>query len=126
MRHITSHKINGLNDALTIEVVDALSELIAPCRTYVIHGGDESHTNTKSYAQCVIRFQDGDPARAINGISNEALLAVVADRLAGFQASPHACRENAIALTHIQDAMHWLHHRTRERLQRGVEGTPCI
>lgn len=27
------------------------------------------------------------------------------------------------ALTHLEDAMHWLQHRTRERVARGVEGT---
>jgi hypothetical protein len=59
----------------------------------------------------------------VNGISNEVLLTIVEDRLKGFQSGPYACRENALALTHVQDAMHWLHHRTRERVQRGVEGT---
>jgi len=50
------------------------------------------------------------------------ILAMLIDRIAGFQSGPFNCRENAIAVTHLQDAMHWLQHRTRERLQRGVEG----
>jgi len=56
-------------------------------------------------------------------LSQEALLAVIIDRLQCFQAGPYKCRENAIALTHLEDAMHWLQHRTRERMARGVEGT---
>ena len=45
------------------------------------------------------------------------------DRLRGFQAGPFGCRENALALTKLEEAMHWLHHRTRGRMARGVEGT---
>ena len=74
-----------------------------------------------------ITFQEGPIAEyGVNGISNEALLAIIEDRLAGFQAGPFACRENALALTKIQEAMHWLHHRTRERVTRGVEGTHSV
>jgi len=43
--------------------------------------------------------------------------------LRSFQAGPYACRENALALTKIEEAMHWLNHRTAERQARGVEGT---
>lgn len=68
-------------------------------------------------------FQKGPlKENSFNGCSNESVLAIVIDRLKGFQAGPFACRENAIALTHLQDAMHWLHARTRERAFRGVEG----
>jgi hypothetical protein len=71
-----------------------------------------------------VRFQKGPiKENGVNGASNEALLAIVEHRLKCFQAGQFACRENALALTHLQEAMHWLHHRTNERLQRGVEGT---
>jgi hypothetical protein len=70
-----------------------------------------------------LRFQNGavDEVGA-NGITNESLLAIVIDRLQGFQSGPFKCRENALALTKLEEAMHWLHHRTRERSARGVEG----
>ena len=58
-----------------------------------------------------------------NGIFMEDLLAICIDRLQHFQAGDYACRENALALTKIQEAMHWLHHRTEDRQRRGVEGT---
>jgi hypothetical protein len=73
---------------------------------------------------CRIYFQQGPIAEAgVNGVSNEALLAVVEDRLQGFQAGEFANRETAIALTKVQEAIMWLHKRTRDRIARGVEGT---
>ena len=48
---------------------------------------------------------------------------IVLDRLRGFQESEFKCRENALAITKLEEAMHWLHHRTRARVARGVEGT---
>ncbi len=72
--------------------------------------------------EVMLRFQTGDPRESVNGITNEALLAVVIDRLDHFQAGKMKCRENAIALTHIQTALLWLQERSRERLNRGVEG----
>lgn len=52
----------------------------------------------------------------INGCHQEDLLSIVIDRLQSFQ-------ENALALTKLEEAMHWLNHRTSERVKRGVEGT---
>ena len=75
----------------------------------------------------VINFQDGPvKEHGVNGIHNEDLLVIVVDRLEGFQGGIHACRENALALTKIQEALHWLNHRTTTRQQRGVEGTHKI
>lgn len=125
MREITSHKVNGLNEALKISVLDEPGQGGA-CHKYVISTPSKPLRQELSHpaVQCEIDFQNGPIAEAgVNGISGEALLAVVEDRLKSFQAGPYACRENALALTHIQDAMHWLHHRTHERMQRGVEGT---
>ena len=70
-----------------------------------------------------IKFQKG-PVQETgpNGLTNESLLAVVIDRLQGFQAGDFSCRENALALTKLQEAMHWLQHRTLDRLKRRVEG----
>lgn len=55
------------------------------------------------------------------GVTNEALLAVVIDRLEGFQSGPFACDENQTALDHARDSLAALHSRTRERFARGVE-----
>ena len=70
-----------------------------------------------------IDFQDGPVLEAgVNGIHNEQLLAVVIHRLQGFQSGPFACRENALALTKLQEALMWLKARTEDRVTRGVEG----
>ena len=74
-----------------------------------------------------IQFQDG-PVREAgpNGISDEALLAILIDRLQGFQRGQYSCRENALVLTKLEEAMHWLQHRTQQREARGVEGTSTV
>lgn len=80
-----------------------------------------------SIAGTKIWFQHGPIAEVgVNGITNEALLAIVIDRLRGFQSSKYACRENALALTKLEEALQWLHWRTRGREARGVEGTHTL
>jgi hypothetical protein len=34
-----------------------------------------------------------------------------------------SCRENALTITKIEEAIHWQEARTKDRLKRGVEGT---
>lgn len=122
MRNLTSHMVNGLNEVLCIDVFDEPIQANA-CSKYRIRGL-EGPLDHHPIPTVDLFFQNGPIAEnGYNGISNEALLAVVEDRLKGFQSGQFACRENALALTHLQEAMHWLHHRTRERMQRGVEGT---
>ena len=62
----------------------------------------------------------------VNGLTHEVLLAIVADRLRSFQKGPYSCKANACALTHIEEAQHWLQQRTIERMRRGVEGTHTV
>jgi hypothetical protein len=133
VRQITSHKVNGLNEAIEVAVVDEPGSGGA-CHHYKVRvpmiepvEQHEVENSRRSRSYCDIHFQAGPIQEAgLNGISNESLLAVVEDRLKGFQSGKFACRENALALTHLQEAMHWLHHRTNERLQRGVEGTLAV
>lgn len=35
----------------------------------------------------------------------------------------NGCRENSLAITKLDEALHWLYHRRADRLRRGVEGT---
>lgn len=70
-----------------------------------------------------IKFQKGPvKENGVNGIFMEDLLQVCRHRLQCFQAGDFACRENAMALTKIEEALHWLNHRTTDRQRRGVEG----
>lgn len=69
-------------------------------------------------------FQDGAIKEVgVNGIHNEDLLYIVADRLAAFQSSRFACEENSEALTHIRSAIAALERRTARREAAGIEGT---
>ena len=115
MREITDHKVNPANDTIKISVVDQPGAGGA-CHEYDVALPSGSTTR--------ISFQNGPIAESgVNGLTQEVLLAIVADRLRSFQAGPYACRENALALTKIEEAQHWLHHRTAARMARGVEGT---
>jgi hypothetical protein len=115
MREITTHKVNGCNEELTITVLDEPGAGGANHK-YLISGG--------KYVNCAVEFQNGPIKDAgTNGVTHEALLAIVIDRLRSFQAGPYACRENALALTKLEEAVHWLHARTLARVARGVEGT---
>lgn len=72
-----------------------------------------------------LHFQRGS-AKAVgrNGCYDEDLLAIVIDRLQCFQQSgTFVCRENALALTKLEEAMHWLNYRkSRKRTYPVTEG----
>lgn len=126
-RRVADHVVNPANDRLEITVRDEPGAGGAN-HHYVISGFDTDTNVSAKFIQpdtsVTLYFQNGAiPEVGVNGITQEALLAVVADRLRSFQAGPFACRENALALTKIEEAMHWLHHRTLSRMRRGVEGT---
>lgn len=114
---ITSHKVNPLNDKLVVRATDDPGPGGANHR-YVVYGPPST------MADLYINFQNGGIAEAgINGVTHEVLIAIVLDRLHAFQKGVFACRENALAITKLEEAQHWLFHRTLERTQRGVEGT---
>ena len=72
----------------------------------------------------VICFQIGPIQEVgVNGCTNEDLIMVLRHRLQGFQNGDYKCRENALAITKLEEALHWLLHRTADRVYRGVEGT---
>jgi hypothetical protein len=114
MRELTSHVVNPANDQLKIEVADDPGPGGAH-HEYMISG---PHGGTR------INFQKGPIAEAgVNGLTHEALLAVLVDRLECFQKGPFANDYNGAALDHLRSAQGALLDRTRERMARGVEGT---
>lgn len=131
MRQVTDHIVNPANDLISITVLDepgagganhlyqveGFNTLTNPSCPFVERHGQAALHST-------ILFQNGPIAEVgVNGVTQEVLLAIVADRLRSFQAGPYACRENALALTKIEEAQHWLQQRTLARMRRGVEGT---
>ena len=72
-----------------------------------------------------IQFQKG-PRKDDNsrqGVIDSDLLEIVRDRIKSFQAGEFATRENAIALTHIEEALMWMNRRVEDRIERNVLGT---
>lgn len=117
LRTLNDHKVNGLNEAIGIQVLDQPGQGGA-CHRYLLTWGPTVGES------CRIDFQNGPIGEhGVNGLSQEALLTVVLDRLRSFQAGPFSCRENSLALTKCEEALMWLQKRTRDRVARGVEGT---
>ena len=93
------------------------------CHKYIVNDASlTGHGISPEFA--VINFQNGPiKENGVNGCHQEDLLAIVIDRLQHFQAGEYKCRENAIALIMIEEALMWLRTRTQDRIDRGVEGT---
>lgn len=146
MRNITDHKVNGLNERLEIVASDSPGPGGAN-HEYIIAGFRNSEPAERwpngvrtAFAEIHVQFQNGPIGEAdFNGITNEALLAVAIDRMRGFQfqrkedggfdeskRGQYACKENACALTHMEEALMWLQKRTLDRMKRGVEGSMKI
>lgn len=89
------------------------------CHCYVVRkaGSDEGVG--------AVVFQKGprNEEGSIHGVLEGDLLEIVRDRLKAFQAGEFACRENALALTHVEEALLWMARRVDDRLERGVMGT---
>ena len=96
------------------------------CHEYLISNANaKSSDNSGVFG--FVNFQKGPVSEeGVNGCFMEDLLAIVIDRLELFQSGEYACRENALALTKIEEAMHWLNHRSNKRRERNVEGTSII
>ena len=95
---------------------------------YVIQKDELVDTTTSKHEVIpltTIQFQNGPrhEENSIHGVIDEDLLEIVRHRLQCFQEGEFATRENAIALTHIEEALLWLNKRKEDRLERGVLGT---
>ena len=101
LRHVTDHHDgHGLNESVLITANE-----LGP-------GGASHH-----YVMAIdgvqvgrIQFQEGprNESGSMPGVTEAALLAVLIDRLRGFQPGEYACRENAIQLTKLEEVLHWL------------------
>ena len=121
MRKIEHHKTNECNEAITITADDRDEKYGNASHQYGCEWLDDE---SASIRMCVINFQRGPIKEVgVNGITNEALLAILIDRMEGFQSGPFACEHNSVALEHVRAALRQLVLRTMERLTRGVEGT---
>ena len=84
-----------------------------------------SPSDNIKHSLCKIQFQNGarKEENSIHGVLDTDLLEIVRDRLKSFQEGQFATRENAIALTHIEEALMWMNRRVEDRIERNVLGT---
>lgn len=124
MRTINMRKVNELNDRIRLTTDDRNPRNGNASHHYTLTLNAAADEEGHPFKEVTIDFQNG-PIKEVgyNGFTNEALLEVVIDRLRCFQDSPFSCRENALALTKIEEALNWLIYRTEKRLAQGVEGT---
>ena len=87
------------------------------CHEYIVTNEDK----TKKFVD--VHFQNGPIKEfGVNGCQNEDLISIVIDRLECFQSGKFPCKENGLALDKLYEALHWLNHRTLDRINRNVEG----
>lgn len=79
-----------------------------------------------------IDWQNG-PLKNPDGTSNprsgafaEDVIEAAIGRLEHYNSTKFRCRENSLAITKLEEALHWLDHRTKDREKRGVEGSHTI
>lgn len=129
-RPLTTHSLDAKADALHLFAIDTPGGFDgepsggAPA-FYGARPANGAPMLGKDGGACLlIPFQTG-PVRevGVNGLTNEALLAIVQDRLERYQDGPLACPQNAAAWSSVRTALAHLHMRTRDRMARGVEGT---
>lgn len=125
-RELHDHKCSKLNrENIRVKTVDERNAdgahhkyLIEVFTSKLTSDGVESVIET-----CAVNFQNGGLADVgPNGITEQALLAIVLDRLRGFQTGPYSSRENSIMITKLEEALMWSEKRANDRARRGVEG----
>lgn len=75
-----------------------------------------------------ITWQDGPLGRGAervepNGAFVETVIRAAIQRIEHYQTLQFSCRENALAITKLEEALHWLGARTARREADGTEGT---
>lgn len=74
----------------------------------------------------IVSFQDGPiPANGVNGVTSEAMLAILIHRTSTLNAN-FPCEENELAILHMKKALDWFNTRTAKRKARGVEGKNVV
>jgi hypothetical protein len=124
-REITMHHDgHGLNESIAIRSDEPDHEKGGgAAHRYEFTMGPGTETTTPTVVG-FLQFQHGprkDPA-STPGVTEAAVLAILIDRLRGFQAGPFKCRENAIIITKLEECLLWTKARADERAGRGVLG----
>ncbi len=72
----------------------------------------------------LIDWQNGPVGQS--GAFVETVVQAAINRLLQFQSTRFKCREYSIAITKMEEAIHWLQARTSDRERRGIDGTNAV
>jgi len=125
LRLITQHRTDLCNERICIRADDdTITPGGAPSVYYLSVEVPEGRKilGFQQDATTKLTFHQGDPKNGTTGLTHEALLAVLTDRLEAFQDGPFPSEWNDIALFHLRRARAALNERAQGRRERGVEG----
>lgn len=101
------------HNGVTVLTAEATDDIVKPAHFYRVDHGEGA---------TVLGFQDGPvKVHGVNGMTSEALLAVLIDRTQILN-NEFPCAENETALTGMMAAQAAFESRTNARIARGVEG----
>jgi len=131
MKTLTSHRDGfSLNDSILVEATDELGPGGAhhEYRLSIPHAIEQANGYVGKAYVTTIQFQKGprNEPDSVPGLTEGALLAVLIDRVASFQAGEYACVENDHVLFGLRQALDWTKRRAKARAARGVLGTAKV
>lgn len=124
----TIQKREKLNEVFAVDETGpgGANHLYMICKTgtAVLNEEEDFISTNPEHIMCTIQLQCGprNEENALHGVIDSDLLEIVRDRLKAFQSGPYSSRENACALTHIEEALMWLNCRVEDRIERNVLG----
>ena len=124
----TIQKREKLNDVFAVDEIGpgGANHLYCVCKagTAKLEDDDTSLIVKPENLLLTLQMQCGPRKEkdSLHGAIDTDLLEIVRDRLKAFQEGPFATRENACALTHIEEALMWMNRRVEDRIERDVLG----
>lgn len=113
MKQITTHHYDSEQPTSPLVVEKLVAVATLPVRPIYRIKGFYYHANGGEVAEVIIPFQQGPTTEKWNGITMEAMAAVLVDRLLDLQAGEYPCFENAEALRHFEHGLNMLHLRSK-------------
>lgn len=122
-RELTDHKISKLNrECINVVTADLRANDNAHHK-YKIFVNKDTDTLGVTVHEVEIQFQNGGLKDVgPNGITEQALIAIILDRYRSFNGGQFGCLENSMVITKLEEALMWSGKRAADRAQRGVEG----
>lgn len=99
-------------------------KILTPGYRYLLENFEnpENGQTVQFLERTVVHPRSDDVSQTIfDGTTNEEMLKVLIDRICFLQ-ERFPCRENAIVVTKLEEALMWLEKRTNDRKARGVLG----